>query len=283
MKNIVIDTSSFFVTLKCNLRCKHCCTGTPYAKGAAHFPLKHLKDSVSRYFEIIKFIRKFSLTGGEPFLRLDLHELIEEVLQYSNQFDVFEIVTNGTIMPNDGTIDAISKKADKTYVMIDRYGKLSEKADELYELLKSSGVRCHIREYGDTDAYSGGWVDLGAYSEKHNSKNAEKLFKMCNIVNKKKTNTATDGTYDYENDFLIVYCTMYNGQLHYCGRSAATLRHLNIDKDSDYVEVTNQSIGIEELRNKIIKMYTSQTPFACAYCNGELDDSPRVVPAQQMP
>ena len=285
MKDIIIDTSSFFVTLKCNLRCKHCCTGAPYAKDSEHLPLDNLEYAIGRCFEVVKYIRKFSFTGGEPLLRTDLDCLINKVLLHKEQFDVFEIVTNGTIVPDERVVDVISQNSDKMYVMIDRYGELSINADKAYDIFRSSGIECHIREYGGGNAYSGGWVDLGSYTRKHSLDEAKKIFKSCNIVNKKKTNTATRDMFSFSDsgDFLIIYCTIFNGQLHYCGRSAATLRTLGMSQNAgDYTDIVDPNVNITDIRERIVNMYRARTPTACAYCNGELDSSPRVVPAQQI-
>ena len=65
------DTSTpqrggFYVTLRCNLRCKLCAAHAPYYKKPWHPTTEELCTQVDRFFELVTHIGHFSLTGGEP-------------------------------------------------------------------------------------------------------------------------------------------------------------------------------------------------------------------------
>src|SRR3989344_6004482 len=95
-----LDSLFIEVTKKCNLSCIHC-----YNEGVS------LNNELS-YGEISRFIDEVSnlgvlkirFTGGEPFVRRDLIELLEKA--YSSMVD-FSIFTNGTLI-NDDTINRLS-------------------------------------------------------------------------------------------------------------------------------------------------------------------------------
>ena len=86
---IMPEHITFFVTNRCNARCKHC------------FCLKHLNSGIEMSLEEIK---RFSqtmggflfllLTGGEPFMRTDLPRIIEAFYK-NNGVRKMTIVTNG--------------------------------------------------------------------------------------------------------------------------------------------------------------------------------------------
>lgn len=79
------------VNTQCNFYCPHCYTSSSSAK-KPEFTLKQCKDFLD---ELVKLgIKSLALSGGEPFLRLDLLE----ILQYGKTKGInFSVVTNGTV------------------------------------------------------------------------------------------------------------------------------------------------------------------------------------------
>ena len=94
-------TLIFFVTSRCNLRCSHCFYWQE---------LNTASDKELSIDEIRKIARSFkhpvslSLTGGEPFLRKDLKEIIEAFHEGCGTKEV-GIATNGTLTEN--TVETI--------------------------------------------------------------------------------------------------------------------------------------------------------------------------------
>ena len=86
----------FFVTSRCNLRCSHCFYWRE---------LNTASDTELSIDEIRKIAQSFmhpvslSLTGGEPFLRKDLKEIIEAFQAGCGTREV-GIATNGTLTEN---------------------------------------------------------------------------------------------------------------------------------------------------------------------------------------
>jgi radical SAM protein with 4Fe4S-binding SPASM domain len=98
----------FFVqwhlTERCNLNCSHC-----YQTGARvdELSLAEIREVLDEIIEMIraweeayslKFSPSFNVTGGEPLLRRDLFEILEEMS--SRDFDIY-LLTNGILINDD--------------------------------------------------------------------------------------------------------------------------------------------------------------------------------------
>lgn len=102
------EAHDFFIqwhlTEKCNLRCKHC-----YQEGRTmgEMSLADVKSIVGEVSHMIssweetysiKFSRSFNVTGGEPFLRRDIFDILEEMGNYG--FDLY-LLSNGTLITKE--------------------------------------------------------------------------------------------------------------------------------------------------------------------------------------
>ena len=91
-ENIMPECVTFFITNKCNLRCRHC------------FYLKELNkpketltlEEIQRLSETMDNFVLLTLTGGEPFLRKDIGK-IAKIFYKNNKIKYLVIPTNGTI------------------------------------------------------------------------------------------------------------------------------------------------------------------------------------------
>lgn len=101
----VRDTFDFLIqwhlTERCNLRCRHC-----YQEGnpCKELSLQEVRDGLSEIDDLfaswsgrygLSFLPSFNITGGEPFLRLDLFNILREIT--SRGHEVF-LLTNGTLV-----------------------------------------------------------------------------------------------------------------------------------------------------------------------------------------
>lgn len=87
-----LDFLIFFVTTKCNSRCRHCF----FWKSLNH--KDELKiDEIEQIFKNVGNIRDISLSGGEPILREDILKIVELIIRYSNPKSL-SIPSNG-LMP----------------------------------------------------------------------------------------------------------------------------------------------------------------------------------------
>ena len=287
-KKIMIDTNSFLVILKCNLRCKLCCTftGPAHIKNPPHFSIERLKECAKKYFETIDFVRKMPLTGGEPMLTPDLHELIEYINEnFNEQFDILEVLTNGTLIPNENILNMIERYKEKMLIFIDHYGEISNKVDELVDILEKRSIKYTIRMYHGKDAKYGGWVDLGDFNYKHDENKAKNIYKSCFLVNTPKKSSGEYRPLDinHDNTLYIPYMCMVDGILAPCGRSHATLRkNIISDQSHDSVNLMDKNKTKEQLCNEINELIFRPYLISCQYCNGFLSDSKRFLPAEQI-
>ena len=113
-------------TLSCNLRCKHCLVSAG----------KELKDELTTE-EIKKLIdkaielgvKRFYITGGEPFIKDDIFELIRYITQEKNRELI--ILTNATLF-DDKRIAAMEKlKSPKLIIQVSLEGPNAEIHDKL--------------------------------------------------------------------------------------------------------------------------------------------------------
>lgn len=90
------------LTENCNLRCRHCYQTD--GNGNAELDTSEIKSAILEIAEMLEswaenyemnFSPSFNLTGGEPFFRRDLFEIIEEVRNCG--FEV-NLLTNGTLV-----------------------------------------------------------------------------------------------------------------------------------------------------------------------------------------
>lgn len=95
----------FFVqwhlTENCNLWCKHCYQGE---RSTDELPLPAIKKGIAEVSDMIKewsdayeiaFLPSMNITGGEPFLRRDLFEILQEIK--GQGFETY-LLTNGTLV-----------------------------------------------------------------------------------------------------------------------------------------------------------------------------------------
>lgn len=80
----------FFVTSRCNARCRHCFFWRDLNKGERELTL----PEIEKIAKSIPHVLAFSLTGGEPFLRDDLSEIVSIFSRFTSMSNL-QIPTNG--------------------------------------------------------------------------------------------------------------------------------------------------------------------------------------------
>jgi SynChlorMet cassette radical SAM/SPASM protein ScmE len=103
------------ITSRCNLRCKYCSHFT--SAGDVNHDLP--KEEWLRFFEELNrcSVMNVCLSGGEPFYRKDLKELIEGIVHNRMRFN---ILSNGTLITDDiVSFLASTRRCDSVQVSID--------------------------------------------------------------------------------------------------------------------------------------------------------------------
>jgi hypothetical protein len=258
---------SIQITTKCSLKCKLCSTYTPYVKAPRHYSYENITKSLERFFLAFEKIGKFSMAGGEPLLHPELPELVKFFAVYFDRMNMFEIITNGTIVPNEQLLEALSCLNNKVDVMVDDYGpKLSTKIPQIVAAFNSAGIKHRVRVYHGKDAHLGGWLDLSGISEKHRPESAtEEIYRKCQYISGSIKNLI------YHIDDSIYACCVNHRFLDFIP-----------DFSGEYVNLMYKSLNPSEIKQRILDLKKRKYFSACKYCNGNFVDAKRYPPAEQL-
>ena len=127
----------FHITGKCNLRCKHC-----YRTEGDVEPLSY--DDIISVFEQFKELRNeynlrhkikkkghINITGGEPFFRKDIKDILKYLGENKDSF-TYGILSNGSFIDDD--IISLLKSTEVSFVQLSIDGD-----EEMHDLLRAKG------------------------------------------------------------------------------------------------------------------------------------------------
>ena len=261
-----LTNTTLVVTFRCNLKCKLCAVSAPYYTVPPHYSLETLTGSVERYFEIVDYVDKFTINGGEPLLHPQLPDIMRFMLRFIDRIGTLEIITNGTVAPNKQLLNSL-KISDKIDILVDNYGPdLSVKVPQIVEAFNEERIKHRVRKYYGEDAHFGGWVDLLDLSKKNrSSEQTESIYKHC----------------AYPGPFR---CFVIFGEKAYICGVYKRCESLGIipENPDEYVDFSSNSIPISDKKNQIRNFYNRRYFSACEYCNGFCEDSKRYIPAEQL-
>ena len=262
IENIRLKAFCLSVTLRCTLRCKLCIVRAGYYSQPPHPETGHLKKQVSSVYSVISFVDDFNISGGEPFLRNDLAELLTFLrINYKDKMKRCRIFTNGTLLPSEvsasGFYEEAGRWGDDFSVVIDKY-IVSDKCDDIALRFKSEGIPFEIRDYTD-NLHCDGWADFGDLTLKHTDTDAFSLYQKCAVK---------QGYYVY----------MENGVFFACPK-AHHLRENNLG--NDYVDFLSD-LPCEKKKEQLVSLLSRSFFEACKYCNGICEDSERFLPGEQL-
>lgn len=243
-----------FITEKCSLNCRYCCALIPQYKNPISYDYESIYEGVEYILETNCYFDSISIMGGEPFM--NQKTMCEFLLKYKDNIQIatFQIITNGTIIPNDTTIQVL-KELKNVYVIFSNYGKLSCNKDKAVQKLLENNIAVAIEETKDIKAENNTlWLDYGEV-KKYN-RTQEELKKMYD--------SCYDGRYCY---------SLLKNKLYICNRIAHGV-NLGLIPESlnrtvfDIMYEKENSKNISEFRQKCIDfVYSTDYPQACDYCN----------------
>lgn len=255
------------ITYRCNLKCKLCTAYSPYYEKPPHFSYESLALSIDKYFSIVSYVDKFTVSGGEPLMHNELDKITRHLLIYSNQIGNIEFITNGTILPNSNFMKVIDGYK-KISFLIDDYGNLlSTKIKDLEEVFSKNDIAYSVRNNNDINAHCNGWIDFGDFTQKwFSQEDIDTIFRKCAIPQK------------------MNFCfTIKNGEVHPCGPSYRCMELKVIQKnENEYIDLLDENTTIQEKQEKLLNIQNRTSLTACGFCNGMCEDSPRFPPAEQL-
>lgn len=265
-QSLHLTNTTLVVTFRCNLKCKLCAVSAPYYEVPPHYSLENLTESVRRYFEVVDYVDKFTINGGEPMLHPQLPEIMDFMGNYIDRIGILEIITNGAVAVNDQLLVSLSR-SNKIDILVDNYGpELSPKVPQIIDAFNSTGIKHRIRKYYGEDAHLGGWVDLLDLAKKdRTTEETENIYKHC----------AYPGPFHC---FVI-----FDQKAYICGvyKRCESLGIIPVNP-SEYVDFSSDSTPIAEKKKQIQNFYNRKNFSACEYCSGFCEDSKRYAPAEQL-
>lgn len=102
--NRYIRTAHWSITGKCNYRCKHCYMSAPEAKlgELSHEEIMSILDQLDKCG-----IMNVSLTGGEPLIREDWWDIVDELVR--RKMHITQIYSNGALV-NEKLLDGLAQR-----------------------------------------------------------------------------------------------------------------------------------------------------------------------------
>lgn len=246
----------FWVGTRCTLQCKHCGNLIPYTKPVSYDCTKILAnlEYICHYTKI-----KELQIQGEPFANKEIAKVIDRCAGISN-IEKIEVSTNGTIMPNEETIQVLAKWADKVTVRFSIYDCVSEEdRQEKIDVLKANGVNVYNYHFMFS---TGEWFDSGDYWQERNENREQvrTVYKSC----------CNRNCWTLADDYMAC-----------CGK-ILTLRDLKKEYgENDNVlnitslrsEAKNFLYELSEFDNR----YINDVPEICAYCKQQNERIPAAI------
>ena len=107
-------TLTYSVTAACQSRCKTCQIGEMFCQDPTRSQKDLKLDEIEKIFQTMKPVYFFNMSGGEPFLRKDLPEIVELACKYLKP-EVVHTPTNGILT------DRIVKNKEKIIQIVRNY------------------------------------------------------------------------------------------------------------------------------------------------------------------
>lgn len=266
MDKFTVGRIGIMVTGRCNLRCRLCSHMIPYWTNKGTIPLDQLKRTAKELFSIVERVGKLSFTGGEPFLSKAFPEFLEYMALYQDRVDQFDVITNGTIVPNAQLLAALGK-FNHMKVIVDNYGPyVSKRFETVCQVLEGAGIPTERRDNYERKSHCDGWFDLlEIIDPPQTDEQAKEVFNLCIYSHDLRCNV------------------VYGGKLFPCGRAMAFHRLKQIPKDKDlFVDLFDAEKTEEEKRDELLWHIQAEYFPACAYCQGALRKHQRHIPGEQL-
>lgn len=261
----------FMLSTSCNLNCRLCTASMPQfrERGVRVFEqAENYRRELIEIFNIYDHIGTISISGGEPLLNKELSEIAAITLrEFSDRFDQFRIITNGTIIPSEALLQTIKEYGrGNADFQVDDYGVCSNNLEAVIRELGENDIPYHVKKYHGEEQYCGGWIDLGSPEKKrdYSDEEAQRVIDRCRNAHMK---------------CLIVF----DGKLFLCPRAITGFALEMFDTSpQDYIELLGQTQSLNE-KKKIAAEFGSKPIRACYYCNGyDPENSPRFPAGEQI-
>lgn len=253
---LFLRSIDFIITERCSLRCRDCSNLMQYYESPADCDLRMLLQTMEAFLAVIDEVMDFRIIGGDAFMNRQWPIIVERL---RNEAKVKRIVlyTNGTIVPDDGSLEALVD--NRALVIMTDYGALSGNLMKLKCKLERLGIAYHILTVDE-------WLDCaGIMPHGRTADENRHIYKTCCAKN---------------------MLTLSDGKLFRCPYAANAARLAAVpDCPTDYVDLFREqfdSTGINETRSKV-RNYVLHKDYleSCDFCSGRPLSGKEVAPAVQ--
>jgi hypothetical protein len=239
------------ITMRCSLRCKDCANLMQYFPNPQNADFETMRCSLGRLLSALDFCCEIRILGGEPFVNKELHKYITMLDAYPNKYDWITVFTNGTILPNEQTLSALSN--ERILVKISDYGVDGQKISALATLFEKHGISYSVGDVTD-------WQDCGTLRDYNRGRaENERVLKNCCVGN---VPAIVDGKF---------FRCPYAGNLW-------NLRGIP-DNGHEFVDLTGDKYSDNEIQQSIAWLVNTNFLKACNFCGGRPLDGSNAVPA----
>jgi len=248
--NLVVKHIDVVITERCSMKCRDCSNLMQFYDKPKNGDTNLLFKSMDRLMECVDHLYEFRVIGGDPFMNKEIYKIINKVVKYKN-VDSVVIYTNARIVPKGENLNCLKNK--KVRLQITNYSdsqavlthpSLVAQHDEIVEVLSSNNIKFVSEKVTK-------WDDIGTLKFiKETPTQLYNKFMDCCI-----------------NDVL----SLLDGVLYKCPVSAhgTNLKAFSFDPNYDGVDLTDEKIGLKNLKKKLIDFYhNNKYVTACSYCKG---------------
>ena len=244
-QSLVIRALPIIITTRCTLNCEYCFAKMPYFSKKEDVSIDFIIEELDRILSVVDYVEWLEIFGGEPLLHKELWKIVEYINkpQIQEKIGYSIILTNGTVLFDEKTIDKISENKYFWKITSSPYGKFSTKQFELYAQCNESDLFYYQRPM----PY---WHKFGIISEPDNPE-------------------------DYTNEKCKSCCcyvpTFFDGKIYSC-ETLAFSGYLKMfpDDKRNYLDIFSDEFTKENFRNFL---QTAQP--AMAWCNANHKTSRR--------
>lgn len=243
-KKVNINFLEVWVGQACTLKCRDCLHMIPYIKPQL-YSIDQLILDCKKLFSVCN-VDYISVLGGEPFLNKKLYQFLDFIGRCPNIKDG-KVITNGTVFPDERTLQSIIQLHNKLDIRIDVYPGSEERSERFYQWLQQRGIRSAIMHHEVFDELH--WKWMGSVKQKMKDRRSSQIA---------FTNCGLRGCY-----------TLANGEFTVCPRGITTEEVFGFPKNP------YENIRIQELQKGIrgrAKFATSIESGIykdyCRYCLG---------------
>lgn len=161
-KEVCLSQVFSSITSRCTFNCKYCNMLMPYYKRHYEYTEEDIIADMELLFQRVDYLVSYFVIGGEPLLNKNLGKILEKVNEkFSNKIGYIQVISNGSIVPDQDLIKVIKKcdvkvrLSDYTHVI-----PYDAKLQKVKNVLEENRIEYSMSIYET-------WMDLG-FPEKVN-------------------------------------------------------------------------------------------------------------------